>query len=274
MRTFKGVVLLVISQGLIGCNGSRPSLPLAPSTVSQPMTQPAPATDGTMIAGTVADTAFRPLAGAIVEVVDGPQAGMTTTADVRGDFSFRGTFDDTTRFHATKEGYVAATGTLGPPCAPCNPHRWIHFYLEVLAAPVALTGDYALTFSAAFSCSGIPDEMRTRTYAAAIPPAPHSNGPANAYYTVTLSEATFAEGYNSFEMGVAGDYVGFWLEPVVERVGENAYLSFNGSASASVDASAVSTISTTFDGTIEYCVVKPDTGQYSDCYRGQALSRS
>src|SRR5580765_2359461 len=80
MRTFKGVVLLVISQGLIGCNGSRSSLPLAPSTVSQPMTQPAPATDGTMIAGTVADTAFRPLAGAIVEVVDGPQAGMTTTA--------------------------------------------------------------------------------------------------------------------------------------------------------------------------------------------------
>ena len=40
------------------------------------------------------DTADRPLAGAIVDVVDGPQAGTSATSDTKGEFSLTGAFDD------------------------------------------------------------------------------------------------------------------------------------------------------------------------------------
>ena len=49
-----------------------------------------------------------------------------------GRFSLVGTFDDATRFRATREGHVAATGTLRP-CRGCNPGRWLIFNLDVLA---------------------------------------------------------------------------------------------------------------------------------------------
>jgi hypothetical protein len=63
--------------------------------------------------GWVFDSAFRPLAAASVEVLDGPQAGTSATANAEGHLSLTGTFDDTTRFRATTEGHVAATQTWG-----------------------------------------------------------------------------------------------------------------------------------------------------------------
>ena len=80
MRMAGGVVLLVLAQGLAGCGGSgsspAPSAPSpvpAPSPGPQPVPQPTPSVSG--MSGFVVDTAFRPLAGARVEVIDGPQAG-------------------------------------------------------------------------------------------------------------------------------------------------------------------------------------------------------
>ena len=140
-RTHAGILFLVLAAGLAGCNSSPSSLPSAPSPVPQP-----PPPNGELISGSVHDSALRTLAGASVEVLDGPQAGTSTTTDAAGQFSLRGTFDDTTQFRATKEGHVAATRTLLPYCAQCNPHRWIYFYLAVLAPPVNMAGDYRLTF--------------------------------------------------------------------------------------------------------------------------------
>jgi hypothetical protein len=54
----------------------------------------------------VVDTSDRPIVGAIVEVLDGAQAGMSATSGVTGEFMFAWPFDDTTLFRATKEGYI------------------------------------------------------------------------------------------------------------------------------------------------------------------------
>lgn len=220
--------------------------------------------------GTVSDTAFKSLAGVRVEVIDGPAAGVWTTTDDRGEFSLRGAFDDTTRFRATQEGYASATETLGPFCAPCNPNRWIHFELEVLAPPVDIAGDYTVTFTADPACAGgLPLEVRTRTYTTTIPPSSNSGLPANAYTDVTLSGATFYGGHNRVELGVAGDQVGFWIEPLIEEIAPNTLLVFNLSGSAAVQTSVVSTISASAQGGIDYCVLNPG-GQYHDCFHHRA----
>lgn len=281
MRMFAGIVLLVVAQGLAACGSSAStSAPLAPSPVPQPTLPPTPTppppNDDAFIKGVVYDTANRALAGAIVEVVDGPQAGTQATSDATGGFSLTGTFDDTTQFRATKEGHVSATGTLRPSCAQCHPHRWIFFFLDVPTPPANIAGDFTLTFIADSACAAaLPAEVRTRTYAATI--APTSYRP-NTSFELTVSGAPFLSFYNSFSIGVAGDYLAFGLDnegPVlVEQVAQNTYLGFDGSAEASAGTSAVSTISTFFDGVIDYCARKSAMGSYYNCDTSQAVAHA
>jgi hypothetical protein len=262
--------ILFLTLAVASCGDHRSVAPTAtaPSPIAPgALIAPPPPSGSLFMKGTVSDTAFRSLAGARVEVVDGPQAGLSTTSDARGEFSLTGLFDDATRFRATKEGYVTATRTLQPFCAPCNPNWWINFSLGVPAAPVNVVGDYTLTFVADSACSTLPNEVRTRTYTATIPPASNA-GPANAYFPVTVSGAL--EGWNVQWMGVAGDYVGIWLETLVEQIAPNTFLSFGGLAAASIGTSAGSTIALPFDGSIDYCVTKSDVGRYEDCYKGLA----
>jgi hypothetical protein len=104
-----GIAILVLAMGLAGCTGSSSLAPSTPAQVPAAPAQPVVS----RLSGFVLDTGFRHLAGASVEVVEGsPQAGMSTTADANGQFSLTGTFDSTTRFRATKEGYVTATQAL------------------------------------------------------------------------------------------------------------------------------------------------------------------
>lgn len=80
--TRAGIVLLVLAPALTGCDGARPS-PTSPTPPSIPTTvsPAAPVPNGSVVArGTVFDTAFRALAGATVEALDGPQAGTSTTS--------------------------------------------------------------------------------------------------------------------------------------------------------------------------------------------------
>src|SRR6478752_9708762 len=135
LRLRTGIVCLVFVQGLVACG--RSSAPSAPSPVSPtaPQPTPPPSSGITFMRGTVSDTAFRSLAGARVEVLDGPQAGMSTTTDSDGGFSFNGSFDVATRFRASKEGHVTDTETLQPFCARCNPNWWINFSLLDVAPP-------------------------------------------------------------------------------------------------------------------------------------------
>src|SRR5262249_11938595 len=155
------------------------------------------------------DTAFRPLPGATVEVLDGPQTGMSTIVDAEGSFSLSGTFDDATRFRAAKEGHLTTTQVSRT--VP-NAGRYLDFHLEVSAPPVNMAGDYTLTFIADSACVGLPDDMRTRTYAATITPSHPTNIPtANTNFQVSLSGASFLPSHDSFPIGVAGDFVMFWF---------------------------------------------------------------
>ena len=279
-RTRSGLVLLLLAQGLAGCGRSttpNPTAPTGPTVAPAPTPSPTPPPNGELIQGSVSDTAFRPLAGTTVEVLDGPQAGTSTTSDATGHFSLTGTFDDTTRFRATKEGHAAATGTLRPTCARCDPRWWIQFTLEVLAPPVNMAGDYTLTFIADSACVDLPNEVRTRTYAATITP-----GSANTNFQVALSGASFFPSpgsfpsHGSFPIGVAGNYVGFWFaDPaLVEEIAANTYVVLYGAAGASVGASGMSTIAVSWDGSFEYCAGKSTMGQSGDCSSIQTVAQA
>jgi len=67
-----------------------PVQPGIPQAASQPGPQATPTV--IQLAGTVSDAAWRLLPGARVEVVDGPQGGLSATADAEGEFRLTGTF--------------------------------------------------------------------------------------------------------------------------------------------------------------------------------------
>jgi hypothetical protein len=271
-RTRARLAALVVAVGCCGCGSATPS-PAAPSgALSASATPPPPGS--LFMRGTVSDRAFRHLAGAVVEVLDGPQAGLSTTSDARGQFSFTGVFDDTTRFRATKEGHITAIQTLGPFCAPCNPNRWVNFALEVLDSPtISMAGDYTMTFVADANCTMLPENTRSRTFTATISPAQNVTS-TNPHFTIRVGGATFLEGWDSVAMGVAGNYVAFWLETLVERIAPTALLTFAGQAAASVDTSDLSTIALRFDGSIEYCVTGSEQDGFPACFRNQAVTRA
>lgn len=63
----------------------------------------------------------------------------------------------------------------------------------------------------------------------------------------------------------------FWGDPlwIVEHVAASTTLGFGGRAEVSVGA-PVSTISTTFEGVVDYCVLKAATGQFWQCDAARA----
>jgi hypothetical protein len=205
-----------------------------------------------------------------VEVLDGPQAGLTTTADATGGFSLSGTFDDTTRFRATSDGHVTSTRTLQPFCERCSPNWWINFSLGVVAPSMNLAGEYTLTFVADSSCTTLPSELRIRTYTATIPA---TASPPPEHYPVVVGGGSFYQNnWNVISLGVAGDYVAFWLETLVEELAPNAFLAFGGEAVGSVRTVPGSTITIPFLGSVEYCVTTAPTGRYEVCRQGQAAT--
>lgn len=263
-------IALLVSLGLAGCGS--PSTPLSPSSLSPSVVPAAPSSSS--IVGFVLDSGFRSVAGAKVEVLDGPEAGSSTTTDTAGQFSLTGTFDPTTRFRATGQGYVTATQTwncsVGSCPGPTGARPWLGFYLAPLTTPVNIAGDYTLTFIADSACADLPSAAHARTYAATIALDSRPNTPVNTSFTVTVSGAPFLPRFNSFGIGVAGDYLGFNLHgghdpPLVEQLAPNAYLAFSGNAAATVGASGAATISTTFRGWIEYCELKSPMGSTYNC---------
>jgi hypothetical protein len=154
----------------------------------------------------------------------------------------------------------------------------VGFHLAALTPPVNMAGDYTLTFVADSACTDLPNELRTRTYGATIMPAAGQNAPVNTSFNVALGGASFLADYTSFPIGVAGDFVRFLFghdgPGIVEQVAPNAYLEFDGLAEATVGPSPVSTISTSFDGSINYCALRSPLGSYPDCIPSQAVAHA
>ena len=273
----RALVLLAISQCLSGC-GENGTATTASSPIS-PSTSPA---GSTQARGRLSDTAFRPLGGATVQVVDGPDAGLSTMTNADGTFTLTGRFDVTTQFRAIKDGYSPSSARVRPDyCWQCAPPGWLlYFSQSSVATPVDITGDYTLTFIADSSCATLPNEFRTRSYAATIlPDASDPASPPGTSYSATFSGASFLdEARDQIPIGISGPDITFLLDDegpyLSEEVAPHTYLAFQGRASARVETSSVSTISTAFDGLIDYCAQDAPIGYPYVCSSSRHLQCS
>jgi hypothetical protein len=240
--------------------GSSP-IPSSPS----PAPQPGPPAQLLPIYGYVYDTAFRPVAGASVQMVDGPQAGMMTTSGADGRFSYDGTFASPVTLRASKDGYTTATQTT----IQITDGGWAYFQLASVTPPVAVAGNYTLTITADSACAALPEDVRTRTYPAVVIAGGNTRVPAGTSFAGTVTGGQFAPFANTFFGGVFGDYVTTSTigegPTIVEQLGPNRYVAFMGESGFSVGPAGISTITAPFKGTIEYCELNSALGQYYDC---------
>ena len=257
------VVLLLLAGGL-GCNSRSPT---APGTVTPTGPTAGASTNGITIAGHVFDRAWRPLVSARIEVLDGPNAGMSTTTNASGEFRLTGAFDETMRFRASTPGHRDETLGLPARCERCIPNFWIYFSLDRDTPAIELTGEYTLTFTADASCAVLPEEFRTRAFDVRVGP---SLGGVAAQFVVALQGGSFLPGYDKFDIGVAGDHFAgvlgdFHGSPgIAEQVGVDTFLGFEGSASAVVSADA-GTVAGAFDGVISVCRLAGAPGSRYSC---------
>ena len=275
--TLTGIIVLMLASGAAGCNDSRPpTIPGVPPPSPPATTPPQPTPPAASVSGYVYDSAFRPVGGVKIEAVDGASAGVSTTTNGSGGFALSGTFDESVTFRASKDGYIAATATLK---RNMSGGASLSFTLTVVAAPVAIAGDYTVTFVADSACAGnLPEGVRERIYPATISQSTYPGAPPQTQFNVTLTGAPFLPGHGSFYLGVAGDYVAIFFGDhgplVVEQVAPNAYLALDGWTAVFVEGPAVSTISAPFEGSFEYCDLKSAMGSRYDCPSAQVISKA
>jgi hypothetical protein len=260
---------LIFVMGAMGCGPHPSSTP----TVSSPSPVPAPSSPSHLnLNGDVHDTAFRSVSGATVKILDGAQAGASTQSDETGRFSFVGRFEDPTAVRVSKEGYTAATGTAKS-MNSSNGTMWASVVLDALAKPVDIAGDYALTIVANGACAGMPDDLRTRTYAASIRPTPDSGNQPGTSLRLTVGGGSLLPDRNSFPIVVAGNWVSFIMYndydfALVEKIAPGSFLAVQGGAAVSMDDGPLARISTPFSGVIDYCALQSDTGWTDECNSG------
>ena len=239
--------------------------------------------DASRVGGVVLpSSAFRVLGGAVVEVVDGPQAGLSTIADAEGHFSLSGIFDDDTRFRAFKEGHITQSQRRSSQCMTCNPNYWVYFTLAMLVPPVNLAGNYTLTFIADSLCAQLPNEVRTRSYQATITLMPTTRHPADTFFELTVGGAPFLTNFKTVPLHVAGDYFALELgdfhgQPgisVQAQPGERGYCHSVGLALESLGTSSLNSISVPFEGLIDYCVLPAAMGSRYSCVPVSAGARA
>ena len=174
------------------------------------------------IYGYVDDTAFRPIAGVSIEIVNGPQAGTMTTSDASGRFSYDGTFAFPVALRASKDGYTTSTRTT---LRPTDGHAYAGFSLASVTPPVAVAGNYTLTISADPACTALPEDVRTRTYQAAVSANTYGGNTPGTSFNGVVTGAQFAPNANRFFVGVFGDYVNASTigegPSIIEQVGPN-----------------------------------------------------
>ena len=266
------VLVVAIAMGSAACDGSSPSAP-SPIGGPQPPNTP-PAVIGLRpLFGYVSDTAFRAVADVRLEVTTGPQTGLVAQSDARGQFSFEQPVSSPSTVRAVKDGYEIGTRTS---VLTSDGRAYVGFSLASLSPPAAVAGSYMLTITADSACDSLPDEVRTRTYPVTVRVAA-STAPANTRFDGLLAGGRFAPFANMFFVGVFGDYVTINTQgegpTIVEEVGANRYVAFNGGASATVGPEGLTAISVPFGGTIEYCELAAPIGQDYDCSETRAAVR-
>lgn len=254
------IVALLLVLVLAACNRAASVTPVSPTPVLPPPAQ--------NFYGYVGDTVFHPVADARIEVIDGPLAGSAMTTTAQGRFFYPAAMSSPITFRATKDGYLPATQT-----ARSNGGNTLlaTFQLDAVAPPVNIAGDYTLTFIADSACADqLPIDARTRTYAATVTPQPSAAGGAGTHLLLTASGSNPLT-LNSFPIGVAGNQVALLLfndeEPgLIESIDVKTFLMFAGQADTVGAASTPASLTFSFNGAIDSCVVTSEGRGYGDCY--------
>ena len=217
----------------------------------------------TEILGRVTDTAFRTLAGARVEILNGPAAGTAVVSDGLDDVVIIGEFSGVLTFRATKAGFLPATTELNIQglCERCTPR----FYLALESVDPIVTfepGTYTLTFTADPACTRLPLEARRRTYVATVSRA---TGPYTGSYDVRVPRVGLLNfGHNSFLIGISGTYLAtedYAAPTFFERMTANTYVAIDFLlGTTTFDVVSSSGVSVPYAGSFEYCSVQPGVG--------------
>ena len=267
---------LIVVGFTTGC-GRSTTAPTSPTVVGAAGQPPVPPTTiaPKSVHAYVSDTAFRVLAGVRLVVVNGPEAGLEMVTDSEGRSSYTGTFPVAVSVRATKDGFVEATAVVNP--STTTNEAWVGFMLAPLTPPTPVAGNYTLTISADPGCTGIPGDVQTRSYQAAVTPTSAASSPPNTFFNGQMTGARFAPYSGYFWIGVAGNYVVVSSEgegpSIIEDLGHNRYVSYYGQAAASVGASGLETLSAPFVGVIEYCELPDGIGPYYECNPGPGVVR-
>jgi hypothetical protein len=283
MRHCTCAILLLIPLAA-ACDDARPQVPTAPTAAPAPVPAPAPqptppTTAISVMRGAVSDTAFRPIPGAFVEVLDGPDVHATASVQSDGLVMMFGTFERTTRFRAGAEGYESVVQTCAEPCNGFNQTLWIFFQLRPLSPPaIDLAGQYTLTATASESCSMLPEESRTRSYGVTLTARMRPGTPDVLGYWLSFESEAVVDWLRQGYVGVAGNDVrSYWtggegeLPGLIESLGDNRYVTFLGTVDASLNPGSRRSQTLMFDGSIEYLEVESPLTRFG--LGGRVLSR-
>ena len=287
MRTVSAAFVFLIISATIGTGCGAESrtaaLPAAPTAVLPAVPPAVPVGISASLSGKVYDTGNRSIATADVEVLDGPHAGLKTTADANGQYWLNGVFEEGQRLRATKPGYLDGIARVGPPCARCNPHLWVYFQLGLPIAPTNIAGAYTMTIDALPACTAVPAEARSRTYTTTIAADAIQPTAANTNFRATVEGASLVRGvWDGVWLAVAGDYIEIMMgdlhgQPgVIEALGDEAYVGADAWVKTTIAAGG--TITAGFEGTFVYCVMKPgiavlDDERRHNCGLDRAVTR-
>ncbi|MEZ5293148.1 MAG: carboxypeptidase-like regulatory domain-containing protein [Vicinamibacterales bacterium] len=244
---------LMVTLTLTGCDGTRPASPVGPSG-EPPIVSPARPS----ISGSVYDTAFRPLPDTTIEAIEGPGAGASMTTST-GQFVLFGVFDATTRFRASHPGYRSETITPRGDGTRLS----LYFVLESDAPQLDAAGRFLLQMSADPTCVGLPDVATSHT----LPVVVTRDASKRWQYFVDAPSVTLLHGYawEGWAIGVAGDVMSIGGgnlhgDPgLIEQVGPDAYLGFDGWAEGTGSVTGGPLLDTAFQGHIEYCGLPADS---------------
>jgi hypothetical protein len=248
-----------------GC-GREPS-PTAPRGPS-----PAQPAEQTHIRGVVTDKVWRPIAGALVSVLDGPLAGATQLTDDAGRFELSGRTTGTVTLRASRDGFQTSTQVVSWQPSTSIRAVEVQLSLDTLEPPIGLEpGDYMLT---------VAIDLATASGHKGIPQAPCVGFPvelASRSYRVTIVEGLYGRYVRAddrplhfetlFGFSVAGRFVGFEMDyGIPEDFSGFRFLNILGLAPTTKPAIATgSSVSIPFYGEFRYCELKSARGIYNDC---------
>jgi hypothetical protein len=253
-----------------GC-GRTPTAPaMSPGVAGPP--QPSASTH---IRGVVVDTVRRPLAGALVTVLDGPLAGTTKQTDHEGRFEVTGSAAGAVTLRATSAGFHEKSEALQWQPVTSTAAIEVQFWLETLEPPIGLEpGDYTLTVAIDLAtadghknipqapCAGFPVELASRRYRVTI-----FQGSSSLYDRGVRAEDRPLHYENLFGFSIAGRFVGFEMDyGIPEDFPGFRFLNIIGIAPTSEPSTATgSSVSIPFYGEFRYCELKSARGIYNDC---------